>query len=85
MSIEKDENIVTVHILLPEAADCFTASSQNLEKCGIAGGIEREVGQKVRRKARFIVHLQTAETWLLDGAPNCRRIDRLSNIQKEFL
>lgn len=51
----------------------------------VAGAIEREVGQKVRQKARFIMHLQAAETWLLDGAQNGRRINRLPNIRKEFL
>lgn len=84
MPVEKDEDIVAVHILLHEATDCFTASSQNLEKGGIAGGIEREVGQKVRQKTRLIVHLQTTEARLLDGAQNCRRINRLPNIRKEF-
>lgn len=84
MPVEKDEDIVAVHILLHKAADCFTASSQNLEKGGIAGGIEREVGQKVRQKTRLIVHLQATKARLLDGAQNCRRIDRLPNIRKEF-
>lgn len=52
MPVEKDEDIVAVHILLHKAADCFKASSQNLEKGGIAGGIETEVGQKVRHGMR---------------------------------
>lgn len=68
MPVEKDEDIVPVHSLLHGAVDYFTTSSKNLEKGGIAGRIITEVGQKLRQKARFIVHLQATSSRSLKAA-----------------